>query len=63
MENCSVTIGREVAVCARVVCVSLRDVRGDEEGVIVNHVVAHIVSPFEDLGTNVDEESVGGRPT
>jgi hypothetical protein len=46
-------------VGARVVCVGLRDVRGVEEGVIVNHVVAQIVSAFEDLGTNIDEESVG----
>jgi DUF917 family protein len=45
------------------VCVGLKDVRGVKEGVIVNHVVAHIVSPFENLGTNLDEKNVGGPPT
>jgi hypothetical protein len=55
----SATIEREAAVGTRVVCVGLRDVRGAEEGVIVNHVVAHIASPFENLGTKIDEESVG----
>jgi hypothetical protein len=45
-ENGSVTIEREAAVGARVVCVGLRSVRGIEVGVIVNHVVAHVVCPF-----------------
>jgi hypothetical protein len=62
-ENGSVTIEREAAAGTRVVCVGLRDVRGVDVGVIVNHVVAHVVGPFENLGSNVDKESVGGLPT
>jgi hypothetical protein len=56
----NVTIETEAAVGAGVVCVGLRDVRGVEEGVIANHVVPHVIGPFEDLGTNADEESIGG---
>ncbi len=37
-EDGSATIEREAAAGSRVVCVGLRDVRGVEEGVIVDHV-------------------------
>jgi hypothetical protein len=40
--------------------VGASSVRGVKEGVVVNHITAHVVSPFEDLGSDVSEEGVGG---
>jgi hypothetical protein len=37
-------------------------VRGVQEGVVFDHVGAHVVGPFEDLWLDIDEEGVG-RPT
>jgi hypothetical protein len=55
------TIDREDAVAgARVsVLVGSRSVCSVEKRVMVNHVVAHVVGPFEDLGADVDHEGVG----
>jgi len=33
---------------------------GVEEGVEVDHVGGHVVCPFEDLGSDVSQEGVGG---
>jgi hypothetical protein len=33
---------------------------GIEEGVVVDHVVRHVVGPFEDLWSNIDHKSIRG---
>jgi hypothetical protein len=40
--------------------VGAASVRGVKEGVVANHVATHVVSPFEDLGSDVSKEGVGG---
>jgi hypothetical protein len=36
------------------------DVKEQVEG---DHVARHVVGPFQDLGSDVDEEGIGGPPT
>ena len=64
-DDCWAIEGRVVTVCScsGVGCGCMVAHLDVKEGVDGDHFAAHVVGPFEDLGSNVGEERVGGPPT